>query len=74
MTKPKKRERLKVAHMTFETIVGPGGETTFGLYASPCLDKKKPKPLFVGFVEKGMAAELLKLSAHIRQLERDLKD
>ena len=74
MTKKQVTTRFKVAHMTFETKQCPRSGTTFGLYASPILEKKKPKPLFVGFIEKGMAAELLELSAHIRKLEKDLKD
>lgn len=75
MTKAQKRETLIVAHMTFETKVCPRDGVTFGLYPTVSLDSvksKRPKPLFVGFVEKGMAAELLKLSAHIRKLEKEI--
>ncbi len=72
MTKPQKRHQLEVAHMTFETKACPRDGLTFGLYPTIVLDsarEKRPKPLFVGFIEKGMAAQLLELSAHVRKLE-----
>jgi hypothetical protein len=71
MTKPQKRHRVEVAHMTIETIVCPRGGTTFAVHAGNPDDKK---PNFTGFIKPGMAAELLELSAHVRQLERDMKD
>jgi len=71
MTKPTERHRVTVAHMTIETIVSPGKYTTFAVHAGNPDDKK---PNFTGFVKPGMAAELLELSAHIRKLERDMKD
>lgn len=70
MTKPQNRTTLTVAHMTIETIVCPRGGTTYALFAGDMT--RKPRALFTGHVEKGMAAELLKLSAHIRKLEGDL--
>lgn len=77
MTKRQIRQTFKVAHMTFETNIEAGGLITFGLYATVSLDStksKRPKPLYVGFVEKGMAAELLKLSAAVRKLENEVED
>jgi len=70
MTKKQNRQQLEVAHMTFETLVDPRGGTTFALFVGDMINK--PKPLFTGHIEKGMAAQLLELSAHVRQLEREL--
>lgn len=75
MNRRQKRQTFTVAHMTFETKVCPRDGITFALYPTVSLDsakEKRPKPLFVGFIEKGMAAQLLELSAHIRKLEQEL--
>lgn len=70
MTKPQLKHTLEVSHMTFETKVDPRGGTTFALFAGDMINK--PRALFTGHIEKGMAAQLLVLSAHIRKLEADL--
>lgn len=66
MPRKQDKTRIKVAHMTFETKEYPRSGLTFAVYAG---DPDDRKPNFSGFIEKGMAAELLKLSAHIRKLE-----
>lgn len=70
MTKPQNRHTLKVAHMTFETLVDPRGGTTFALFAGDMINK--PKALFTGHIEKGMGSQLRRLAAHFDDLERDL--
>lgn len=70
MTKSQSRQQMKVAHMTFETVVDPRGGPTFALFAGDMLNK--PKPLFTGCVEKGMGTELRRLAGLFDKLEEKL--
>ncbi len=71
MTRPQIKHRQAVAHMTFETIVYPSGETTFALYVADMATN--PRPLFSGHVTRGMGSDLRRLASHFDDLERNLK-
>ena len=63
------RERYEVAHITFE--VSPE-DKTFALIAGQALEAKDRRPLFTGFVEKGMGTQLRKLAHRFDDLEAEL--
>ena len=64
------RHRQTVGHITFETLDCPRGGKTFAIYPG---NPDDVRAICSGPIDPGMAAELLKLSAYFRELERDLE-
>ena len=64
-------ERLQypVAHITFEVSRKNG---TFGLFPGLAENAKERRPLFTGFVEKGMGTQLRKLAHLCDEIEAEL--
>jgi len=60
------RERIQVGHITFEYS---RKDKTFALKACEAENAKDRRPLFTGFIEKGMHKELLRLASVFRQIE-----
>jgi hypothetical protein len=67
-----KRERFSVAHITFEVCNHPEHGKTFALKAGEGPELDDRRPLFTGFVEKGMAAQLRQLANRVSEMEDDL--
>lgn len=63
------RQHFEVAHVTFELIAKDG---TFGLFPGLAENAKERRPLFTGFVEKGMGTQLRKLAHAIDEIEAKL--
>ena len=59
------RERYEVAHITFE--VSPE-DKTFALIAGQALEAKERRPLFTGFVGKGMGPQLRTLAHRLEHI------
>ena len=60
------RERIQVGHITFEYS---SKNKTFALKACEAANAKDRKPMFSGFIEKGMHKELLRLANVFRRIE-----
>jgi len=60
------RQRIQVGHITFEYSTK---NKTFALKACEAEHAKDRKPLFTGFIEKGMHKELLRLANVFRRIE-----
>ena len=60
------RQRIQVGHITFEYSIK---NKTFALKACEAVNAKDRRPLFTGFIEKGMHKELLRLASGFRQIE-----
>ena len=60
------RQRIQVGHITFEYSTK---NKTFALKACEAEHAKDRKPLFTGFIEKGMHKELLRLASVFRAQE-----
>lgn len=60
------RDHHQVGHITFEIMPADG---TFALIAGEAVLQKDRRPLFTGFVEKGMATQLRKLAHAIDEIE-----
>ena len=73
MTRAENREQYKLGHITFETCDSQRHGVTFRLIAGEAVHVDKPKSLFTGFVEKGMATQLRRLAHHFDELEGKLK-
>ncbi|UWQ77372.1 transposase [Leisingera sp. M658] len=61
-----RREKFRVGHVLFEVDGGPG---TFGLFAAEADEPKHRRPLFTGFVERGMGDQLRRLADRFDELE-----
>jgi len=59
------RQCIQVGHITFEYS---RKNKTFALKACEAQNAKDRKPLFTGFIEKGMAEELMRLASVFRQI------
>tara|TARA_R100000654_G_scaffold49196_1_gene75369 strand:- start:447 stop:701 length:255 start_codon:yes stop_codon:yes gene_type:complete len=66
-----KRERIEVGHITFE--MSPD-DKTFALIAGQAVTAKDRRPLFTGFIEKGMEAQLRKVAFRWKQIEQGYRD
>jgi len=66
------RERLEVGHITFEICDHPEDGRTFALIAGQALEAKDRRPLFTGYVKKGMATQLRKLAHRFDEMEEKL--
>ena len=62
------RDCIQVGHITFEFS---RKNKTFALKACEAANAKDRKPLFTGFIEKGMHKELLRLASVFRQVEEE---
>ena len=60
------RDCIQVGHIPFEFI---RKNKTFALKACEAANAKDRRPLFTGFIEKGMHKELLRLASVFRQIE-----
>jgi len=60
------RDCIQVGHITFEFS---RKNKTFALKAGEAANAKDRRPLFTGFIEKGMHKELLRLASVFRQVE-----
>ena len=60
------RQCIQVGHITFEYSTK---NKTFALKACEAVNAKDRRPLFTGFIEKGMHKELLRLASVFRQIE-----
>lgn len=63
------REEFPVGHILFEVDGGPG---TFALIAGEA-EIKNRRPLFTGFVERGMGDQLRRLADRFDELEAGLE-
>jgi hypothetical protein len=72
MTKAQTLEYHPIAHLTVRTRICPRSGTTFAILGGNPDSPSFEKPLFSGFVEKGMGAELRRLAHHIDELEAKL--
>jgi hypothetical protein len=66
------REAFQVAHVRFEVCDHPEHGKTFALFAGDPLDPKFQRPLFTGFVHRGMGTQLRRLAHRIDELEEGL--
>lgn len=66
------RERFEVGHITFEICDHPEDGRTFALIAGQALEAKDRRPLFTGYVKKGMATQLRKLAHRFDEMEEKL--
>ena len=62
------RQRIQVGHITFEYS---RKNKTFCLKACEAVNAKDRRPLFTGFIEKGMAEELMRLASVFRQISEE---
>ena len=62
------RQCIQVGHITFEYS---RKNKTFALKACEAQNAKDRNPLFTGFIEKGMAKELMRLASVFRQISED---
>jgi hypothetical protein len=66
---PTKETDFSVAHITFRVREYKDGQETFALYAGDANQiDNRVRPLFTGFVEAGMAAQLRDLAKKVDQL------
>ena len=62
------RQCIQVGHITFEYS---RKNKTFCLKACEAVNAKDRRPLFTGFIEKGMAEELMRLASVFRQISEE---
>ena len=62
------RQRIQVGHITFEYS---RKNKTVCLKAWEAVNAKDRRPLFTGFIEKGMAEELMRLASVFRQISEE---
>jgi len=62
-----KRIRIEVGHITFE--LSPK-DKTFALIAGEAATAKDRRPLFTGFIEKGMDAQLRQVAFQFKMIEQ----
>lgn len=62
------RDCIQVGHITFEFS---REKKTFALKACEAVNAKDRRPLFTGFIQKGMHKELLRLASVFRQVEEE---
>lgn len=65
------RDLLQVGHICFEFSEEHG---SFALIAGQAVDAKNRRPLFTGFVSKGMARQLREIAHRFDQIEAGLAD
>ena len=65
------RDCIQVGHITFEFS---RKNKTFALKACEAESVKDRRPLFTGFIEKGMHKELLRLASVFRQIVEENND
>ncbi|GAA6190876.1 hypothetical protein [Phaeobacter sp. NW0010-22] len=72
--KPKTFERVsfRVGHVLFEVCDHPQNGATFALIAGEATEAKFKRPLFTGFVQRGMGTQLRRLAHHFDDLEARL--
>ncbi len=66
------RERYRVGHILFEVCDHPENGKTFALIAGEATEAKFLRPLFTGFVQRGMGTQLRRLAHRFDELEADL--
>ena len=65
------RDCIQVGHITFEYS---RKNKTFALKAGEASNAKDRRPLFTGFIEKGMDVELRRLASVFRQIVEENND
>ena len=65
------RDRLQVGHICFELSVE---NASFALIAGDALTANDRRPLFTGFVQRGMARQLRELAHRFDKIEAGLPD
>jgi len=67
-----KREAFRVGHILFEVCDHPENGKTFALIAGEATEAKFLRPMFTGFVQRGMGTQLRRLAHRFDELEADL--
>ena len=67
-----KREQFRVGHVLFEVCDHPEYGKTFALIAGEATEAKMLRPLFTGFVQRGMGTQLRRLAHRFDELEAGL--
>ncbi|WP_170335012.1 hypothetical protein [Ruegeria arenilitoris] len=66
------REQFRVGHVLFEICDHPSGGATFALIAGAATEEKFKRPLFTGFVHRGMGTALRRLAHRFDEIEAGL--
>lgn len=66
------REGFRVGHILFEVCDHPEHGKTFALIAGEATEDKMRRPLFTGFVQRGMGTQLRRLAHRFDELEAGL--
>ncbi|ABF64367.1 hypothetical protein TM1040_1634 [Ruegeria sp. TM1040] len=66
------REKFRVGHILFELCDHPENGKTFALIAGEATEAKFMRPMFTGFVQRGMGTQLRRLAHRFDELEADL--
>ncbi len=66
------REGFRVGHILFELSDHPKNGATFALIAGEATEEKHKRPLFTGFVHKGMGTQLRRLAHRFDEIEANL--
>lgn len=67
-----KREQFHVGHILFELCDHPEYGKSFALIAGEATEAKYLRPLFTGFVQRGMGTQLRRLAHRFDELEAGL--
>lgn len=68
------REEFRVGHILVRVIDHPTDGAAFALIAGEATEANYRRPLFTGFVSRGMATELRKLAHRFDELEAKLAE
>lgn len=67
------REQFRVGHILFEICDHPKNGATFALIAGEATEAKHKRPLFTGFVNRGMGTALRRLAHRFDEIEAKLQ-